>query len=378
MAVDIRACSDVNIMSIGRPRVVIGKLPVYRPGKAAAQAEQEHGIVEAIKLASNENPLPPVASVQEAIVQAAAGINRYPDHRAVALRERLAQWLEVGIDQVLLGCGSSGLLQQLIHTYVDPGDEVVYPWRSFEVYPVFTQLANGVGIQVPLTDTYEFDLGAIVKAVSERTKLVILATPNNPTGTAVTTDSLAEMMSSISEDTIVILDEAYREFADPALGDSVRDLVPRFSNILVTRTFSKAHGLAAIRVGYGIGHPEVVSSVDKTLLPFSVNGLAQAAAFAAMDAHDEIALQVQEIIEERDRVQVELADIGLMIPRPQGNFLYLPLGERSDEIYLKLEQYGVVTRPFSGEGIRVTIGTKIQNDRFLESFRLIIQEASFG
>ena len=352
-------------MSIGRPRAAIEKLPAYRPGKGAAQAEQEHGITEAIKLASNENPLPPVASVQDAIARAAADVNRYPDHRATALRERLADWLDVDVDQVTLGAGSAGLLQQLMLTYVDPGDEVVYPWRSFEVYPVFTQLAGGVAVAVPLTEAHEFDLAAVADAVTERTKLVILATPNNPTGTAVSTEALATMLSRISTDTIVAIDEAYREFVDPAFGDPVRDLIPDHPNVLVTRTFSKAHGLAAVRVGYGVGHPEVVSSVDKTLLPFSINGVAQAAALAAIDAQDEISVRVQGIVEERNRVAGALADMGWALPQPQGNFVYLPLADSTDEIYLALEKRGVVTRPFSDEGIRVTIGTVEENDRFL-------------
>ena len=357
--------SEPAAMSIGRPRAAIEKLPAYRPGKGAAQAEQEHGITEAIKLASNENPLPPIPSVQEAIARAAADVNRYPDHRATALRERLAEWLDVDVDQVTLGAGSAGLLQQLMLTYVDPGDEVVFPWRSFEVYPMFTQMSGGVSVQVPLTEAHEFDLEAVADAVTERTKLVILATPNNPTGTAVSTDALATMLSRISTDTIVVIDEAYREFVDPTFGDPVRDLLPDHPNVLVTRTFSKAHGLAALRVGYGVAHPEVVSSVDKTLLPFSINGVAQAAALAAIDAHDEISARVQAIVEERDRVAASLAEMGWILPQPQGNFVYLPLEDRTDAVYLDLEKRGVVTRPFGGEGLRVTIGTAAENDRFL-------------
>ena len=356
-------------MSIGRPRPAIEKLPAYRPGKDAAQAEQEHGITEAIKLASNENPLAPIASVQEAIARAASDVNRYPDHRATALRGQLAGWLNVELDQVTLGCGSAGLLQQLMLTYVDPGDEVVYPWRSFEVYPVFTRLAGGVALQVPLKENHEFDLDAVADAVTERTKLVILATPNNPTGTAVSTDALAAMLSRIGIETIVVIDEAYREFVDPVLGDPVRDLVQDHPNVLVTRTFSKAHGLAAVRVGYGVGHPEVVSSVEKTLLPFSINGVAQAAALAAIDAHVEITARVQGVIEERNRVAFELGEMGWEVPQPQGNFVYLPLVHRTDEIYLALEARGVVTRPFSGEGLRVTIGTTAENDRFLTTLK---------
>lgn len=352
-------------MSIGRPRPAVDALPAYRPGKAAEQAEAEHGITDAIKLASNENPWPPIAAVQAAVVAAAAGANRYADHRATAVRERLGSWLGVAAEQVTVGCGSVGLLQQLLLTYVDPGDEVVYPWRSFEVYPVYTQLMAGTAVTVPLTADHAFDLDAVAAAVTDRTKLVFLATPNNPTGTAVSTDDLDTMLARIDPGTIVVIDEAYREFVDPSFGDPVADLVPEHPNVFVTRTFSKAHGLAGIRFGYGIGHRDVVASVDKTLAPFAVNAVAQAAALAAIDAMDEIQERVATLLAERARMIEALSGAGWALPDAQANFVYLPLGERTDELYLALERDGVVTRPFAGEGIRVTIGTPEQNDRFL-------------
>ena len=210
----------------GRVRPAVDGLPAYRPGKGAAQAEAEHGITNAIKLASNENPLPPVASILTAVAAAAAGANRYADHRATVVRERLASWLGVDVEAITVGAGSVGLLQQLFLTYVDPGDEVVYPWRSFEVYPVYTRLMNGTAVAVPLTSDHAFDLGAVAAAVTPATKLVLLATPNNPTGTALRTSEIAELLASIPEATIVVLDEAYREFLDPSFGDPVRGSCP--------------------------------------------------------------------------------------------------------------------------------------------------------
>jgi histidinol-phosphate aminotransferase len=351
-------------MPIGRPRSVVAALPSYRPGKDAAQAEAEHGITDAIKLASNENPLPPLPSVLAAINDAAAGLNRYADHRATAVRVRLGEWLGVDIECVAVGCGSVGLLQQLALTYVDPGDEVVYPWRSFEVYPVYTQLAGGVAVTVPLVDG-AFDLDAVAAAVTNKTKLVFLATPNNPTGRAVSTAELADLLTRVPDDVIVVIDEAYREFLDPAFGDPVHDLVPRFPNVVVTRTFSKAHGLAGLRIGYAVGHPEVITAIDKTLFPFAVNALAQAAALAVIEADDQIAERVADILAERARVITELRKRGWRVPDQQANFVWLPMGSDTDEVYLALEKRGVVTRPFSGEGIRVTIGTPAENDRFL-------------
>jgi histidinol-phosphate aminotransferase len=346
-------------------RPAVDRLPAYRPGKGAAQAEAEHGITNAIKLASNENPDPPLDAILRAVSTAAADANRYADHRATALRERIGSWLGVDASCVTIGAGSVGLLQQLFLTFVDAGDEVVYPWRSFEVYPVYTQLMGGVEVTTPLTTRHSFDLDALAAAISPSTRMVLLATPNNPTGTALRTSELRTLLAGIAPTTVVVIDEAYREFLDPSFGDPVQELVPDFANVVVTRTFSKAHGLAGIRVGYAIGHPDVIASIDKTLFPFAVNGLAQAAAIAAIDSMDLIQSRVDRILGERARVITSLAADGWSMPDAQANFVYLPLGERTNAIYLDLEKRGVVTRPFSNEGIRVTIGSEAQNTRFL-------------
>ena len=349
---------------IGRPRPNIAALPAYRPGKGAAQAEAEHGIERAIKLASNETPWGPVPSVVAAIEAAATTTNRYADHRATELRAALGAWLGLDPSRITVGCGSVGLLQQLLLTYVDPGDEVVYPWRSFEVYPVYTALVGGVAVTSPLVNA-TFDLDAIVECVTERTKLVILSNPNNPTGTALPMTDIAALLDRIDPNVVVVLDEAYREFMSAELGNPVPDLVDRYDNLCVLRTFSKAQGLAALRVGYAIGHPELIESIDKTLFPFAVNGLAQVAAIASIEAHDEVMERVGRIVSERDRVVAALQAAGWQIPKPEANFVYLDLGARTDDVYLDLERAGVVTRPFTDEGIRVTISTSEENDRFL-------------
>ena len=340
-------------------------LPAYRPGKGAEQAEAEHGITDAVKLASNENPSPPLDPVLAAIHDAATGLNRYADHRATAVREALAAALGVDVARVTVGNGSVNLLQQICMSYVDPGDEVVYPWRSFEAYPVFTSLMAGVSVQVPLAADLGYDVDGVIAAVTERTKLVFIASPNNPIGSASTTTELRAVLEGVPGDVIVVVDEAYREFLDPGFGDPVAELVPEFPNLLVTRTFSKAHGLAGLRVGYAVGHPDVIATIDKTLVPFAVNALAQAAALAAIEHRGEIEAAAQRILAERARVEVELSAAGWSFPNHQGNFVWLTLGERTDEIALELERRGVVVRPFSGEGIRVTIGAPAENDRFL-------------
>jgi histidinol-phosphate aminotransferase len=354
-------------VAVGNVRPSVAALTAYRPGKGTEQAEAEHGISDAIKLASNENPYDTVPSVVAAIGRAASGVNRYGDHRASELRAAVGGWLGVDEGRITIGCGSVGLLQQLCLTYIDPGDEVVYPWLSFEAYPVNVQMMGGVPVTVPLVDN-RFDMEAVVAAVTDRTKMIMLATPNNPTGTATHTSEIKEVLESIPDDVIVLVDEAYREFMTGDFGDPVVDLVPHHRNVVVTRTFSKAYGLAGLRSGYAVTDPEIVAELDKVLLAFTVNSLAQAGALAALGAMDEIQPKIDALLVERARVVNKLTTAGWSLPDAQGNFVYIPAGESTDQISLELERRGVVVRPFSGDGIRVTIGTPGENDRFLTNF----------
>lgn len=354
-------------MAVGRVRPAVTGLASYRPGKGAKQAEAEHGISDAIKLASNENPYGPVSAVRDAIVAAATNVNRYGDHRATELRGAIADWLGVDQEQVAVGCGSVGLLQQLCLTYIDPGDEVVFPWPSFEAYPINVKLMGGVPVTVKLVDN-RFDLDAVGAAVTDKTKIVMLATPNNPTGTAVTSAAIEKLLESIPDDVIVLVDEAYREFVAPEFGDPVSDLAAHHRNVIVTRTFSKAYGLAGLRSGYAVADPDIISEIDKALIPFAVNSVAQAATLAALGALDEIQSRVDAILSERTRMVTALEQAGWKLPDAQANFVYLPLGDRTDSVALALEKQGVVIRPFSGDGIRVTIGTVEENERFLRTF----------
>ena len=351
-------------MSVGRVRPAVAAMVSYRPGKSTAQAEDEHGITDAIKLASNENPYPPVPAVVAAIAAAAGDVNRYGDHRAADLRAAIAGWLDVDVDRVAAGCGSVGLLQQLLLAYVDPGDEVVYPWPSFEAYPIDVQLTGGVEVTVPLVD-HTFDLEAVAAAVTDRTKLVLLANPNNPTGTAVHVDQLRRLVEQVPDDVLVVVDEAYREFVTADLGDPITDLQPGHPNVVVLRTFSKAFGLAALRTGYAVAEPSVVVELDKVLIAFAVNHLAQVASLAAIAARDEVQTVVDRITVERDRVVAALRADGWDLPDAHANFVYLPLGSQTDVVFPEMEKRGVVVRPFPGVGMRVTIGTPAQNDRFL-------------
>ena len=352
----------------GRPRAVVDGLPQYKPGKSAAQAAADHQLDEAIKLASNESSYGPLPSVLAAIVSEANALNRYPDHRGQAVRDALANKHSVDVNQVTVGCGSVGLLQQAFMAYVDAGDEVVYPWRSFEVHPVFSAIAEAKAVTVPLNGQ-SFDLEAVAAAVTDQTKLVILSTPNNPTGTVCSTKDLNHLLESINSEVVVIIDEAYLEFVtDQSVANAVTEILPQHSNAAVFRTFSKAYGLANLRVGYAVGHPEVVGAIDKVALPFLVNGLAQTAVLASLEpqAETELKARVDEVITERSRVSTELEAQGWPVTPSQANFVWLPVEEQAGALFQRLESMGVVTRPFENEGLRVTVGSPAENDRFLE------------
>jgi histidinol-phosphate aminotransferase len=350
------------------PRTALSALPVYKPGRSAEVAMRDHDIAEAIKLASNENPFSPLPSVLAAIDRSASdSLNRYADHRAEGLREALAEHLDVAPAHVTVGCGSVGLLQQILLAYVDPGDEVLYGWRSFEAYPIYTTIVGGTEVRVP--NRFEtLDMAGITKAVTDRTRVVLVTSPNNPTGTAVGHEDLVTLLDSVPPDCLVVLDEAYHEYVTGRHVPAALELAAIYPNLAVLRTFSKAYGLAALRVGYLVAHPDVVGAIDQVLVPFAVNGLGQAAALASLAAGNELAARVTETLGERERMAAELRNrVGLSVPDPQANFLWLPAGERSADLTLELERAGLVTRPFPGEGIRITIGALEHNDRVLDT-----------
>jgi histidinol-phosphate aminotransferase len=351
--------------SVPLPRSAVAGLPTYKPGKAAEVAMAEHSLESAIKLASNENPFAPLPSVLDAITnRAASSLNRYADHRATEVREALAARYGLEPERVTVGCGSVGLLQQLFLAYADQGQEVAYGWRSFESYPIFTGLVGATAVTVP-NRLHTVDCRGLLAAASERTRLVMVTSPNNPTGTAVSHDDLEALLDGVPDQTLVVLDEAYHEYVTGQHAPRALELLARYPNFAVLRTFSKAYGLASLRIGYMLAHPDVVSAVDRALIPFAVNGLAQAAALASLEADEELGDRVNHTIAERERVARELRGMGLSVADPQANFVWMPAGDASATLTLKLEQVGVVTRPFPGEGVRVTIGTPAGNDRFL-------------
>ncbi len=355
----------------GRPRPAVAAMPSYRPGRSAAAAAAEHGIVDVIKLASNELPHGPLASVAAAISAGIGDVHLYPDHRATALRSAIAGTLGIGADHVTVGAGSVGLLQQLALTYVEPRTGVAFCWPSFEAYPMYTALVDGEQIS-PSLRRQTFDLDLLADVIDDDTRLALIANPNNPTGTVVGTDELAAFVARIPESCLVVIDEAYAEFVtDARIGDSL-ELVERFSNVVLLRTFSKAHALASLRIGYAIARPDVIDVLDRTLVPFVVNGLAQTAAVASVAAADEMRERVDAVVAERSRVAASLRQAGWMVPEPQGNFVWLPAGRAAAPIGLALERLGVVTRVFPDVGIRVTVADRGADDRFLDAFDKVV------
>jgi histidinol-phosphate aminotransferase len=339
-------------------RADLDALPAYIPGKA---------IPGAIKLASNEVPYGPLPGVVEALTAAIADVHRYPDMGVVALRDALAERTGADKDRIITGCGSVALAEHLVKATCLPGDEVVYAWRSFEAYPIIAASAGATSVRVPNTRDHAHDLGAMSAAVTDRTRLIFVCNPNNPTGTALRRAELDRFLDAVPSTVLVVLDEAYREFVtDPDVPDGLQTYGDR-PNVVVLRTLSKAWGLAGLRVGYLVAAPEVANNVRKVVTPFSTSMVAQAAALAALKADEEMTRRAALVVEERGRLLGAVRDLVPGVPETQANFVWLPLGDRAQAFGQACEEHGVIVRPFAGDGVRVTVGTPEENDAFLEA-----------
>lgn len=343
-------------------RSALAAVPAYTPGRPASAPE---GVV-AYKVSSNENPFPPLPSVLDVVREAAAGINRYPDMAVTALSERLADHLGVPVDRIATGPGSVGVLGQIVQATCEAGDEVVFAWRSFEAYPILVQLSGATPVPVPLAEGGRHDLDAIAAALTERTRLVLVCTPNNPTGPSVGAAELERFLDAVPTHVTVVLDEAYVEFVTSSDAPDCLALHENRPNVVVLRTFSKAFGLAGLRIGYAVAHPPLAAALRKTAIPFGVNLLAQAAAIASLDAVDELDVRVTQIVAERERIVAALSDQGWEVPETDANFVWFPLAERTAEFAGTCEAAGLTVRPYGVEGVRVTIAEPEANDRLLE------------
>jgi len=349
-------------------RPEIAALQPYRQGKPAA--------ADAFKLSSNENPAPTHPAVLEAI--GAATLNRYPDGAASTLSARLAERYGVPPEHLHVGAGSVSLLYQFVLAAAGPGDEVVYAWRSFEAYPGIVTVSGATSVRVPLTDHARHDLAAMAAAVTERTRVAIICSPNNPTGTAVTLDEFRGFMAAVPDTLLVILDEAYREFVTaPDAVDGI-PLLDEYPNLVVLRTFSKAYGLAGLRVGYAIGPEYLLDAARSTAIPLSVTEPAQRAAIAALENDGEILDGVRELIERRDAVAAALRAQGWDIPAAQGNFVWLSTGVHTEAAAEILQSHGIIARVFPPEGIRVSIGEAASVDKLLRATQEVVSTLTIG
>ena len=342
-----------------RFRPILDQFAPYQPGKAPSAPGGR-----TYKLSSNESPFGPLPSVLKVIAEAAGRVNRYPDNGAVELIEAIGTRFSVPTSHVAVGCGSVGVTQQLLEAVGEPGAEVLYAWRSFEAYPYLSDLAGVTSVRVPLRDEAH-DLPAMADAITGRTRLIFVCNPNNPTGTAVHRAELEEFLGRVPEDCLVVLDEAYAEYVRDADVPDGMSLYRDRPNVAVLRTFSKAYGLAGLRVGFMVAHEPVAAAVRKTMLTFGVNALAQAAAIASLEAEPELLERVEAVVSERDRVRGELLDQGWSVPPTEANFVWLRLGAGTEDFADACDRAGVSVRPFRAEGARVSIGDREANDVFL-------------
>ena len=351
-----------------RPEIVA--VPAYKQGRPAP--------VDGFKLSSNENPFPPLPSVVEAVVASLAQLNRYPDAAGGDLRVRLAERHDVGVEQVHLGSGSVALLAQLISAAAGAGDEVVYSWRSFEAYPGLVTVAGARSVQVPNRPDGGHDLPAMAAAVTDRTRVVIVCTPNNPTGPIVTAHEFEAFLATVPNDLLVLLDEAYYEFVtDDASVDGI-PLLSRHPNLVVLRTFSKAYGLAALRIGYAVGPAEILNAARSAAIPLSVTDASRVAALASIEAEDELMERVARIAMRRDRLRDALLAQGWNIPQAQGNFVWLATGDETTAANDAFFDAGLTVRAFPPEGIRISVGEQDSVEKLLEVAAEIVQNLPNG
>ncbi|MEX2653797.1 MAG: histidinol-phosphate transaminase [Acidimicrobiia bacterium] len=349
-------------------RADIREIAPYSPGRAIADVARENGFDpgEMVKLASNESPLPPLEAVQARIRDEAHGVFRYPDNDAIELRGAIAGAADVDPDHVWVGGGSSELLRVIALAVGGPGTSAVYAWPSFVIYRLASMLAMADRVEIPLVD-HRHDLVGLAKAIREDTTVVYVCNPNNPTGTHLPGADIAAFVEQVPERVLVVVDEAYHEYVTAPDHATAVPLAVERPNVIVTRTFSKIHGLAALRVGYGIARPDTITELRKAQAPFTVTSLGQAAAVESLRQTEAIAERARVNATERERVTAELTDIGVAAVPSQANFVFFDPGPLTDPAREYLH-HGIIVRVLGG-GVRVTVGTPAENDRFIAATR---------
>jgi histidinol-phosphate aminotransferase len=357
----------------------------YEPGKPVETLERELGIRQAVKLASNENPLGPSPRAVAAIQGVLGSLHVYPDGNSFALKEALAARHGVAPSQITLGNGSNEILELVARTWLAPGRSAVYSRHAFAVYPLVVQAVSAEGrvadaFPADSAQPYGHDLDAMAALVDESTRVVFVANPNNPTGTWVTAEALERFLTRIPEETLVVLDEAYAEYVEVRDYPDATQWVQRFPNLLVTRTFSKIFGLAGLRLGYSVSSAAVAELVNRVRQPFNVNSLAQVAGLAALAAladREHVAESVRVNRSGMSQVGTGLRERGLDFIPSAGNFLAFDVGQPAGPVYERLLRQGVIVRPVVNYGLpthlRVTIGTAAENERFLQALDIAVK-----
>lgn len=342
----------------------IENIPAYKPGKSTVDGWD--GPV--YKLSSNENPYPPLPSVIQAITDAASTMHRYPNMAAPELTAALAARLGVKESELAFGTGSVEVAGQLIRAFAGNGDEVIYAWRSFEAYPILVRGAGATPVEVPLTADHRHDLSAMLAAITPATKVIFVCTPNNPTGTAVGHEELRQFLTQVPRHILVVIDEAYVHFQNDPDAARGLELYREFTNVAVLHTFSKAYGLAALRLGYTVARPDVMEGLAKVALPFGVTDIAQAAGVASLQAEPELQARIDVLLEERNKLEAYLATTDWDVPVSQANFVWLAAGEETDALQAHLMSRGIIGRAFTGNGIRISVGSPEANEALRNAF----------
>ena len=346
-------------------RPTIEALPTYKAGKKAQAVDS----FAPYKLSSNEIALEPLPSVVGVIAQAAREINRYPDPFATELMTALAHKLDVSTENIAIGTGSVGVCQQIVQAMVDAGDEVMFAWRSFEAYPIISSIAGAHSVQIPLLPDGSHDLDGMVAALTPKTKVIFLCTPNNPTGNVISQSKFDDFIVQVPSNVLVVIDEAYVEFnRDIEAVDGLASMLAH-PNVGILRTFSKAYGLAALRVGYFVGPKNIAAGVAKTAVPFGVSSIAQAAAVESLRCENELLVRVEQVTQQRLHCEEQLRALGVSLTASQANFVWWPLGDRTDEFAQLCTDNAIAVRAFSGEGVRISIGEHEAMERLVNIVR---------
>ena len=374
------ACTEARVIAPLRAKVPVTEaielLVPYPPGKPIEELERELGITGSIKLASNENPLGPSRKAVAALESAFTSLHRYPDGSNYYLKEKLSKRLSVPPEALIFGNGSNEIIELLFRTFCVPGSEIVMGEPSFAVYPIISQAAGAVAVRVPLDSEFRHDLDAMAEAITDRTRIVFIANPNNPTGTIVGKEAFARFMDRVPEGVIVVMDEAYNEYVSSTDYPSSLEYVYNGAPVVVLRTFSKIYGLAGLRVGYGVTNPTLVGYMDRVRQPFNINLLAQAAALGALEDDEHLRASIANNIEGYEYLLGELKELDLESIPTEANFLMIKVGDGKG-VYTELLKAGVIVRPMAsyglGEYIRVTIGLPEENTRFIMALKRVVR-----